>query len=100
MVFAKELKFHMSSITFDSHLFFTELKESGFDDHQAEAVIKTFKRAHEDANLATKDDIKDLRNEITRVRHEMREMRYQIIISLGGIIAVAVAVLAALIKLV
>ena len=33
------------------------------------------------------------------IRHEMREMRYQIIISLGGMLAVAVVILAGLIKL-
>ncbi len=83
----------MSSITFDSYPIYTELKEAGFNDQQVEAMINTFKRVYEDANLATKGDIKDL-------RHEMREMRYQIIITLGGMIAVAVAILAALIKMV
>ena len=90
----------MSSITFDSYPIYTELKEAGFNDQQAEAMINTFKRVYEDANLATKGDIKELRHEMNVIRHEMREMRYQIIISLGGMIAVAVAILAALIKLV
>ena len=94
----------MSSITFDSYPIYTELKEAGFNDQQAEAMVNTFKRVYEDANLATKGDIKDLRQEmrqeIREVRHEMREMRYQIIISSGGMIAIAVAILAALIKLV
>ena len=87
----------MSSITFDSYPIYTELKEAGFNDQQAEAMVNTFKRVYEDANLATKGDIKELRQEM---RHEMREVRYQIIISLGGMIAVAVAILAALIKMV
>ena len=87
----------MSSITFDSYPIYTELKEAGFNDQQAEAMVNTFKRVYEDANLATKGDIKELRQEM---RHEMRELRYQIIISLGGMIAVAVAILAALIKMV
>ena len=87
----------MSSITFDSYPIYTELKEAGFNDQQAEAMVNTFKRVYEDANLATKGDIKELRQEM---RHEIREVRYQIIISLGGMIAVAVAILAALIKMV
>ena len=87
----------MSSITFDSYPIYTELKEAGFNDQQAEAMVNTFKRVYEDANLATKGDIKELRQEM---RHEIRELRYQIIISLGGMIAVAVAILAALIKMV
>ena len=87
----------MSSITFDSYPIYTELKEAGFNDQQAEAMVNTFKRVYEDANLATKGDIKELRQEM---RHEMRELRYQIVISLGGMIAVAVAILAALIKMV
>ena len=87
----------MSSITFDSYPIYTELKEAGFNDQQAEAMVNTFKRVYEDANLATKGDIKELRQEM---RHEIREVRYQIIVSLGGMIAVAVAILAALIKMV
>ena len=87
----------MSGITFDSYPIYTELKEAGFNDQQAEAMVNTFKRVYEDANLATKGDIKELRQEM---HHEMRELRYQIIISLGGMIAVAVAILAALIKMV
>ena len=90
----------MSSITFDSYPIYTDLKEAGFNDQQAEAMVNTFKRVYEDANLATKGDIKELRNEMNVIRHEMRETRYQIIISLGGMIAVAVVILAGLIKLV
>ena len=90
----------MSSITFDSYPIYAELKEAGFNDQQAEAMVNTFKRVYEDANLPTKGDIKELRHEMNVIRHEMREMRYQIIISLGGMIAVAVAILAALIKMV
>ena len=86
----------MSSITFDSYPIYTELKDAGFNEQQAEAMVNTFKRVYEDANLATESDIKELRKEL---RHEMREMRYQIIISLGGMIAVAVVILAGLIKL-
>ena len=86
----------MSSITFDSYPIYTELKDAGFNEQQAEAMVNTFKRVYEDANLATKSDIKELRKEL---RHEMREMRYQIIISLGGMLAVAVVILAGLIKL-
>ena len=67
-------------------------------------MVNTFKRVYEDADLATRGDIKGLRQEMSQeirdVRHEMREMRYQIIISLGGMIAVAVVILAGLIKLV
>ena len=87
----------MSSITFDSYPIYAELKEAGFNDQQAEAMVNTFKRVYEDANLPTKGDIKELRHEMNVIRHEMR---YQIIISLGGMIAVAVAILAALIKMV
>ena len=90
----------MSSITFDSYPIYTDLKEARFNDQQAEAMVNTFKRVYEDANLATKGDIKELRNEMNVIRHEMREMRYQIIISLGGMITVAVVILAGLIKLV
>ena len=51
----------MSSITFDSYPIYTELKDAGFNEPQAEAMVNTFKRVYEDANLATKSDIKELR---------------------------------------
>ena len=48
----------MSSITFDSYPIYTELKDAGFNEPQAKAMVNTFKRVYEDANLATKSDIK------------------------------------------
>ena len=75
----------MSSATFDTHQLILTLKQAGFNDDQAEAVLETVKTAQKEADLATKTDL--------------RELRYQLVISFGGMLTVAVVILAALIQL-
>jgi hypothetical protein len=48
----------MSTITFDTHRFVSRLREAGFDENQAEAVIRVVAEAQED--LATKRDLADV----------------------------------------
>ena len=57
----------MNGATFDTHQLIAELRNTGFKEDQAEAVVNASKRPHEDFDAATKSDIKDL-------RHEMREL--------------------------
>ena len=75
----------MSSSTFETHQLILTLKQAGFNDDQAEAVLETVKTAQKEADLATKTDL--------------RELRYQLVISFGGMLTVAVVILAALIQL-
>ena len=74
----------MNAIVFDTHLFVTELKAAGFDDRQAEAVVSTIKKSHKEADLSTKADLS--------------ELEYRLTIHLGSMLAVAVGILAVLIK--
>lgn len=71
----------MSTITFDTHKFIRTLKESGIPEAQAEA----FRTAHFEAEVATKTDL--------------RELEYRLVIKLGTMVMAAVAVVAALVKL-
>ena len=89
----------MNAITFDTYQFVTELKDAGFDERQAEAVVNTIKKSHRDADVATKGDIKDLRNEM---RGEMRELEHrltnQLTTRFGVMLVTAVTILAVLMK--
>ena len=74
----------MNAVVFDTHLFVNDLKAAGFNDEQAEAVVNTVKKAYKEADVATKSDL--------------RELEYRLKISLGTMLAIAVSILAVLIK--
>ena len=75
----------MTTIAFDTHKFIRTLKESGIPENQAEAIAEAFRTAHVEAELATKSDL--------------RELEYRLVIKLGAMMMAAVAVVAALVKL-
>ena len=56
----------MSSTTFDTHQLILTLKQAGFNDNQAEAVLETVKEARKEADLATKTDLRELREPLNR----------------------------------
>lgn len=78
----------MPTITFDTHEFIKRLKSVGFSEEQAEVFAAEHRRIIED-NLVTKEHL-DMR---------LREMEYRLIIKLGGMMMAAVAVVAALVKI-
>lgn len=82
----------MTAITFDTLEFVRKLKASGLPEGQAEAIADAFKDAQGEAELATKRDIDDL-------RRDMREMEQRMVIKLGGLIVLAVSVVATLDKI-
>lgn len=75
----------MSSITFDTHRFIKTLEQAGFDEKQAKAVAEAVSQAHLEAELATKNDLK--------------ELEYRLTIKLGAMMVTAVTVVAVLVKL-
>ncbi|MDP2902606.1 MAG: DUF1640 domain-containing protein [Methylovulum sp.] len=82
----------MATITFDTHKFVRTLKDAGVPESQAEAFSEAFKEAQGEADLATKHDIDD-------VRRDMREMERRLIIKLGTLVALAIGIVAVLVKL-
>jgi hypothetical protein len=78
----------MATITFDTHEFIKRLKSVGFTEEQAEVFAAEHRRVIED-NLITKEHL-DMR---------LRELGCRLIIKLGGMMMAAVAVVAALVKL-
>jgi predicted ATP-grasp superfamily ATP-dependent carboligase len=82
------------------------LKEAGFDEPQAEAVVTTVGNAFDDT-VATKTDvaelrieIQEIRTEIQEVRAEIRELEQRMTIKMGGFLAATIGLITALNKLI
>jgi uncharacterized protein Yka (UPF0111/DUF47 family) len=96
----------MSALAFDTLKFAKRLKEAGFTEQQAEAL------AHAGAeligqNLATKQDIADLKRDIKELEvkieqirsdlaRDLKDLEYRMTIKLGTMMVVAVGAMAAL----
>ena len=82
---------YMAALLFDTHKAVKELQESGFDEAQAEAVVATVGTAIV-GNVATKQDISEL-------RAEMQAVELRITLRMGALIVGGVALIVALDKL-
>lgn len=85
----------MKAIAFDTLEFAKTLKDANFSPEQAEALAKAISGLVEE-RLATKLDLKEL--EVT-LRRDLKDLEYRLTIRLGGMLAAAVAIVAALVKL-
>jgi hypothetical protein len=110
----------MSAVAFDTLKFAKRLKEAGFTEQQADALASAQVDLIE-ANLATKADILGLKRDIKELENAtkadilglardiealradlqrgLKDLGYRLTIRLGGMIAVAVVTVAALVKL-
>ena len=76
---------------FDTHKFVRKLKESGFEEKQAEGIAEAFQDASAEAELATKRDVELIRAEIRELKAEMTgEMKLNRWM-LGVVLGVAIA---------
>ncbi len=93
----------MATITFDTHKFIRTLKAAGVPENQAEAFSDAFKEAQGEAELATQHDINDVRRDINDLRRDIDtrliQLEQRLIIKLGAMIAVAIGIVAVLVKL-
>jgi hypothetical protein len=81
----------MAHAYIDTYRLVTTLKEHGFTEEQAKGVKKVIEDIDLD-HFATKADIREIRNEI-------REVELRLTIKMGAMLAIAVGVLATLMKL-
>jgi hypothetical protein len=92
----------MSAVAFDTLKYAKRLKEAGFTEQQAEALASAQVDLIE-ANLATKADILGLKRDIkeleAKLTRDIEALGYRLTIRLGGMIALAVVTVAALVKL-
>ena len=70
----------MSALAFDTHKAVKALKEAGFGDSQAEAVVATVGKAI-GGNVATKADIADLGTEIAELKADMLKVAIGIVVA-------------------
>ena len=86
----------MTTITFDTHKFISTIKASGIPENQAEAIAEAFRAAQIEADVATKADLQALE---LALKADIRELEYRLVIKLGAMMMAAIAVVAALVKL-
>jgi len=81
----------MSAITFDTHKFIQELKAADFTEKQAEAVVRAFRDAQGEAEVATKPDIERLElrlsAEMALIKAEINLIKWM----MGALTALSVA---------
>ena len=92
----------MATVTFDTLKFVKRLKESGFNDAQAEAISEAQKDSLTDildTTVSTKSDILRLERDIESLRRDIKELEMRLTIRLGLMMAASIAIVAALVKL-
>ena len=81
----------MAAVMFDTHKFVRKLKESGFEEKQAEGIAEAFKDASGEAELVTKRDLKELEFKLEarfeQVKGELGLVKWM----LGAILGLAIA---------
>ena len=98
----------MVALAFDTLKAADDLRSAGLPDEQAKAIIRTVQAGAgiDLAQVATKQDMRDLEIRIDSVKHSVELVRREIelakrdmTIRLGSMLVVAVGVMAALVKL-
>jgi len=75
----------MSTLAFDTHKAVKALREAGFDDSQAEAVIERIGVAI-GGNVATKDNLKVLRGDLEKLELRMTIKLYAAVVVGVGLV--------------
>lgn len=87
---------HMATLTFDTHAAVKALRDAGFEEAQAEAVVMTVGGAMT-GNVATKADISDLRAEMA---DQFSVLYRHLWIMARGIVGFTASLTVALVKLI
>lgn len=94
------------TIIFDTYAYVKKLKAVGFTEEQAEVQAEAIKELV-DERLATKQDLKeleilfkkDIKELETSLKKDLKELELKLTIRMGALIAAAVAVIAAIVKM-
>ncbi|TAN48017.1 MAG: DUF1640 domain-containing protein [Methylococcaceae bacterium] len=86
----------MTAITFDTHKFIQTLQEAGFDAKQAEGVSRAFKEASGEAELATRQDLRELE---LRLEAKISDIKFDLVKWIAGMLLAQAGLVAALVKL-
>ena len=89
----------MAAIMFDTHAFVKELTQAGMPEAQAEVLARN-QAMLIDEKLATKQDLKLVKEDLQRELREMElRLTYNLTVRFGSMMVVAIGVVAALVKL-
>ena len=91
----------MATITFDTHKFIRKLKESGFDERQAEGISEALQEAEVGHDLATRRDVDSMRQEIREwelrmdakleaIRGDIKPLRWMLGVIAAGVVALVI----------
>lgn len=86
----------MTAITFDTYKFIQTLQEAGFDTRQAEGVSRAFKEASGDADLVTRQDIRELE---LRLEAKISDIKFDLVKWIAGMLLAQAGLVGALVKL-
>ena len=81
----------MAAVMFDTHKFVRKLKESGFEEKQAEGIADAFKEASGEAELVTKRDLKELEFKLEARFEQLKGELGLVKWMLGAILGLAIA---------
>lgn len=88
--------FPMTTSTFDTHRFIRKLEEAGFNTKQAEAVADLFREASGEADLATRQDLRELE---LRLDAKINDIKFDLVKWIAGMLLAQAGLVAALVKL-
>lgn len=92
----------MAQVYFDTLKFVETLEAAGVPAAQARAFSAAVKESHEAVDVATKRDLEELRkemqNEFAKVDARINKLSLELTVKFGGMLVVAVGILAAIIK--
>src|SRR5260363_2398 len=79
----------LPAFTFDTHKFVCKLKGAGFNDQQAEALTDAVQESQASLNVATKQDVVDVRRDMEQgfadVRREIGDLRKDMDAKFAGV---------------
>ena len=90
----------MVSVPFDTHRVVKDLQDAGFDEAQAEAVVKALGDAV-DRDAVKPEDLKDFatKQDIAELRTEMKALELRITVRLTGVMIAMSGLIIAILKL-
>ena len=90
----------MVSVPFDTHRIVKDLQDAGFDEAQAEAVVKALGDAV-DRDAVKPEDLKDFatKQDIAELRTEMKALELRITVRLTGVMIAMSGLIIAILKL-
>ena len=86
----------MATITFDTLKFVRKLETAGFSMTQAEAMAEAFREASGEAELATRQDLKEME---LRLEAKISDIKFDLVRWIAGMLLAQAGLVAALVKL-